>query len=483
MNVCSKMLPASLPMSVDFPPAAAPHPPVSAQARDLWVNARLVGILMEHVKASMLPTMLALPVLFALLWGHVNPWALVVWVGLAVAIKVYRYHMVGVYQERYQQLEDRQQVAFIERYRWTWTVAGTLTGSGVGLAFAQGDPMVQFLCALVLLSLGILSMANFSAYLPVALGFINALLVSVVLGLLLPVLLGKGPDVSVQQWLGGGFFLGVLWWLFRMGSFRVSLAHRASLELQYSNQELIDSLTEQTRALERAVTTKNRFLASAAHDLRQPVHALSLYAEWLKDEPAMAQDISPRILQSTRAINELFDSLFDLTRIDAGNYKVRLQHVDVQQLLAEVALQFDPVASAKDLQLRVHAKPTALWADPVMLRRILGNLVSNALRHTHQGGVLLALRRRGERLVFEVWDTGVGIAQEHQEAIFQEFFRVSQHQGTEDSLGLGLTIVSRLAQLMGYKLSLRSVPGKGSVFRVTTPAFTQQEPAATAAAD
>lgn len=461
-------------MLVDSRPDASPFPPVSTAARDLWVDARLVGILMEHVKVGMLPTTLALPVLFVLLWGNVNTVALVLWVLMVVVVKGYRHHMVDVYRERYQHLDDTQQLVFIRRYGWTWTLVGILTGGGVGLAFPQGDQMIQFLCAMVLLSLGILSVANFSAYLPVAQRFINALVGSVLVGLLVSASLDTVQPSTLHHLIVAGLFLGLLWWLFRMGSHRVSLAHRASLELQYSNQELIQSLTDQTRALERAVTTKNRFLASAAHDLRQPVHALSLYAEWLTDEPEMAPDISPRILQSTRAINELFDSLFDLTRIDAGNYKVRLQHVDVVQLLADVITQFEPVATAKDLQLRTHAQPATLWADPVMLRRILGNLVSNALRHTHEGGVLLALRRRGQRLVFEVWDTGVGIAQEHQDAIFQEFFRVSQHRGTEDSLGLGLTIVSRLANLMGYQLSLRSTPGKGSVFRVMTPAFTQR---------
>jgi len=148
--------------------------------------------------------------------------------------------------------------------------------------------------------------------------------------------------------------------------------------------------------------------------------------------------------------------------------------VDVEKLFADLRLQFEPVAHGKSLRLRTHTRPTVLWSDPVVLRRILGNLLSNALRHTHHGGVLLGLRRRDDMLVFEVWDTGVGIAREHQQAIFQEFFRVSQHQGTEDSLGLGLTIVSKLTSLMGYQLSLNSEANRGSVFRVLLPAFTQQ---------
>ena len=256
---------------------------------------------------------------------------------------------------------------------------------------------------------------------------------------------------------------------------RLNTVSRSTYRLQFSNQELIDSLTQQTQAALRAVATKNRFLASAAHDLRQPVHALSLYADWLGSEPEMVRDIAPRMLQSTRAINELFDSLFDLTRIEAGNYKVRLQQVDAAQLLTDLSKQYELAAQAKSLSLRVRVQPTTLWADPVVLRRMLGNLISNALRHTKRGGVLIALRQREDLLVFEVWDTGVGIAPEHQQAIFQEFFRISAHQGTEDSLGLGLTIVSKLATLMGYQLSLNSVLGQGSVFRVMLPALTQSQ--------
>mgnify|MGYP001756925126 FL=1 len=133
------------------------------------------------------------------------------------------------------------------------------------------------------------------------------------------------------------------------------------------------------------------------------------------------------------------------------------------------------MAAGKSLKLRTHSAPTTIWADPVVLRRILGNLLSNAIKHTSRGGVLLGLRRRPDMLMFEVWDTGVGIAREHQQAIFQEFFRISQHQGTEDSLGLGLTIVSRLATMMGYQLALSSEADRGSVFRVMLPAYTQRD--------
>ena len=463
-------------MLVDTQPATYQHVPASPEVRDQWVNSRLIGVLMDNVGPSLMATALSVPLLVYLMAGQVPTWALAVWAVLMAAMLVYRYRLMGVYRVRYDSQDGPQRETFVERYRWTWTVSALLWGGPVLLSYQEAPLVIQFICGLVVLGHALLTLISFSAYLPVFRLYACMLVLSVAAGLAWhTVQLLHKPD-ALQTGLVLLALLLVFWGLMVIAGRRLHEVHRSSFELQFSNQELIDSLTLQTRASLRAVATKNRFLASAAHDLRQPVHALSLYADWLATEPEMARDIAPRILQSTRAINELFDSLFDLTRIDAGNYKVRLQHVDVRKLFADLSLQFEPVAQGKSLRLRTYAQPCTIWSDPVVLRRILGNLLSNALRHTHKGGVLLGLRRREGMLVFEVWDSGVGIAREHQQAIFQEFFRVSQHQGTEDSLGLGLTIVSKLSSLMGYRLALNSVANRGSVFRVMLPAFTQQPP-------
>ncbi|WP_439517646.1 sensor histidine kinase [Hydrogenophaga sp.] len=466
-------------MLVDTQPATYQHVPASPEVRDTWVVSHLIGVLMDNLGPSLLATALALPLLVYTMSGHVQPWGLGTWALLTLAMLVYRYRLIGIYRLRYDSQEGPQRLDFLERYRWTWTASAFLWGGPVILTYLQAPHAVQFICGLVVLGHALLTLTSFSAYLPVFRHYAGTLVLAVTVALLTNTIRHFDRPGTIQVGLVLMALLLVFWGLLVMAGRRLHDVHRSSFELQFSNQELIDSLTLQTRASLRAVATKNRFLASAAHDLRQPVHALSLYADWLATEPEMARDIAPRILQSTRAINELFDSLFDLTRIDAGNYKVRLQHVDVRQLFADLSLQFEPVAQGKSLRLRTYAKPCTIWSDPVVLRRILGNLLSNALRHTHQGGVLLGLRRREGMLVFEVWDTGVGIAREHQQAIFQEFFRVSQHQGTEDSLGLGLTIVSKLTSLMGYQLSLNSEASRGSVFRVMLPAFTQQEPVGT----
>ena len=460
-------------MLVDTQPATHQHLSASPEVRDEWVTSQLIGVLMGQVMPSLIVSLLALPVIAYLMVGEVQPVVVGVWATAMLAILLYRYHKIGLYRTRYDSVEGPMRTEFIRRYTWSWGVAGFLWGSTVALTYLQTSLLTQFVVGIVVIGNGFVALASFSAYFPVFRHFTRSLMVAVLIGMCIPLVTGPITAELVKVTLSLALLAGLFWWLLSEAGERLNQVHRASLELQFSNQELIDSLTQQTRASIRAVATKNRFLASAAHDLRQPVHALSLYADWLATEPEMARDIAPRILQSTRAINELFDSLFDLTRIDAGNYKVRLQNVDVAQLFKDLVTQFEPVASAKSLRLKTYARPRTVWADPVVLRRILGNLLSNALRHTNQGGVLMALRKREGMLVFEVWDTGVGIAHEHQMSIFQEFFRVAQHQGTEDSLGLGLTIVSKLTTLMGYQLALSSDEGKGSVFRVLLPAFTQ----------
>ena len=461
-------------MLVDTQPATHQHVPAAPEVRDAWVQSQLIGVMMDNLGSTLLLGALSMPILVYLMAGEVPTWALVLWTAAMLVALALRLQLIGIYRLRYDSVDGPQRQAFVQRYGWTWPAIGLLWGGPVALSYLQSSFITQFVCALLVVGQGLVTLAAYSAYRPIYRSYTNALSLSALVGLVLASAF-HFDQTDLLQTTALFAVLAVFWALLQLAGVRLHQVYRSSFELQFSNQELIDSLTLQTRASLRAVSTKNRFLASAAHDLRQPVHALSLYADWLASEPEMARDIAPRILQSTRAINELFDSLFDLTRIDAGNYKVRLQHVEVHKLFADIALQFEPVAAGKQLRLRTRAQPIVLWSDPVVLRRILGNLVSNALRHTTRGGVLLALRRRQDMVVFEVWDTGVGIAREHQQAIFQEFFRVSQHQGTEDSLGLGLTIVSKLATLMGYQLALQSEASRGSVFRVMLPAYTQQE--------
>jgi signal transduction histidine kinase len=186
-------------------------------------------------------------------------------------------------------------------------------------------------------------------------------------------------------------------------------------------------------------------------------------------------ELAPKIVESTKAVNALFDSLFDLVRLDSGKIRLNIAAVDLPQLLHDLELQYRPLAQAKGLEFRVRATPGTVRSDPILLRRVVGNLLSNAIKYTHHGGVLLACRASRQGCRIEVWDTGVGIAPVHQREIFREFYKVPSHAGTEDGFGLGLYIVARLAGILGHPLSLASRPARGTVFRlILAPTDPQQ---------
>lgn len=231
---------------------------------------------------------------------------------------------------------------------------------------------------------------------------------------------------------------------------------------------VIHLLREKQEQAERASQNKSRFLAAASHDLRQPIHALGLYiAELRRQISGKEQQYLVRQLErSVDAVSTLVDDLLDISRLDAGAMVPLQQPCDVAQLLDRMVAEFRMPARSKNIRLAVRSFRGFVSSDPVMLERILTNLVSNALRYTHQNGtVLIACRRRGETLQIEVRDNGIGIDPACQAHIFGEFVRLNHPAlGGQPGLGLGLSIVDRLVKLLGHALELHSAPGKGSTF-------------------
>jgi len=232
-------------------------------------------------------------------------------------------------------------------------------------------------------------------------------------------------------------------------------------------------LDSHARAAQDAVRAKNRFLAGASHDLRQPVQALNLFLETLRGAGLTPQQTA--ILEQARAAStasrEMLDTLMDYSRIEAGVLKPKAQPVALAPLLRRLEKEYGPQADAKGLVFRLHDSEDWVHADQTLLFMLLRNLVSNALRYTEHGGVLLGVRRRGGQRCIEIWDTGIGIAAQHHELVFQEFRQVDEdsdlgHKG----LGLGLAIVRELADLLNAQVALASKPGRGSVFRVSLAA-------------
>jgi hypothetical protein len=192
-----------------------------------------------------------------------------------------------------------------------------------------------------------------------------------------------------------------------------------------------------------AVEIKNRFLASAAHDIRQPVHALGLYADWLGNEPELVHELAPKIVESTKAVNSLFDSLFDLARLDSGKIRLNIETLRLDKLLHDLELQYRPLAEAKGLQFRVHAVPGTVVSDPILLQRMVGNLISNAVKYTQRGGVLVAARRRRGMRASRSGTPAWASRRSTSARSSASSTRCPDHAGTDDGFGLGLYIVAR----------------------------------------
>jgi signal transduction histidine kinase len=253
-------------------------------------------------------------------------------------------------------------------------------------------------------------------------------------------------------------------------------SHRRSASaLAHSEAELARQLEiakAKKEEAERASEAKSRFLAAASHDLRQPLHALTLFATELASSMTTTRNLqlASQIVTAAGAMGELLNALLDVSRLDIAAVQPHRQPVALEPLLEMIADSHLQSARAKGLRLR-H-RPTSLWADtdPQLLRRMIGNLVANAVRYTKEGGVLIGARKHGERVRIEVWDTGIGIDAAHLPYLFHEFYQVGNpERDSAKGLGLGLSIVARLGEILDHPIEVLSKPGRGSVFSVSVP--------------
>ena len=241
-----------------------------------------------------------------------------------------------------------------------------------------------------------------------------------------------------------------------------------------------EQLQVKERETAEANATKVRFLAAASHDLRQPIHAQGLMISILESTELTIEqhELVAHIRSATTATSEMLDTLLDFSRIEAGAVAPKRSAFEVQPILQKIVNEFSTLAASNGLKCRVHRSDLVVFSDPMIIEVILRNLLSNALRYTNRGGVLLACRRRGTEAVLEVRDTGIGIDPSQHEEIFREFHQLGNpdHERSK-GLGLGLSIVSRLAQTLDHPMSLTSALNKGSTFKIRLPIADQVPPA------
>lgn len=247
---------------------------------------------------------------------------------------------------------------------------------------------------------------------------------------------------------------------------------RESVRIRHENSALIAELRQQKAAADQAVVARTQFFAAASHDLRQPIHALGLFASALRDveQGREGAALADRILDNIDALESLFDELLDIAKLDSGSIVASPSHFPLARLFARLTALHGLGAERAGVDLRFVPSPHHVLADPVLLERVLSNLVSNAVRFADGGAVLVGSRRRDGQVAIEVRDSGPGIAPGEHARIFEEFTQLGNpERDRRKGLGLGLATVQRLVRLMNARIEVRSREGQGSTFAVFVP--------------
>ncbi|UAJ09820.1 ATP-binding response regulator [Glacieibacterium megasporae] len=350
------------------------------------------------------------------------------------------------------------------------TTLGVVWGATMFLFAHPADPIsvATTACVIILLTAGAVPGQSYNP--PALFGYLFTTYVPMVIRLLT----FSGTDYHLFGVLLAAF-AGALVLMCRLQA----ESFAAGVRIRYENVELVDALRAQTEvavaaraAAETASLAKSQFLAAASHDLRQPLYALGLFSATLQslDLKPDAREIVGHVKTNLDALEGLFSGLLDISRLEAGVITIKPETIATDTLFDRLDHYLRPIATEHGLDLRYRSDGSAVRSDPALLEQILLNLGSNALRNTLHGGVLIAARRRGGAVRFEVWDTGIGIAAADIGRIFDDFIQVGNpERNRRKGMGLGLAIAARSARLLDAQIEMRSQPGRGSVFQLTQP--------------
>jgi signal transduction histidine kinase/CheY-like chemotaxis protein len=432
-----------------------------------------VRALFTQTPASLTGNGVGMLVMAAMFWTLAEPWQLGGWLACVGVLWLLRL----AHYLRYRRTPNAD-AETMRRWRRSWKALvlaqGAMWGVAVWLFWGLGEPYRRLALLLLVYTYCLGSVQLLATQWRVFLAFVSLVL--------LPTILRVATDTS-QPWHWQ--MAGLLTLLFGITVVMARTAGSAlaqAITLKARTDTMALQLRQEKSEAERARRTaeaasraKTQFFAAASHDLRQPLHAMGLFAEALRQrtrDPEVSSLVNS-INESVDALEGLFGELLDITRIDTGGVEVSPAPVRLQEVFARLRLHFEPIAFEKGLQLSFRGGQHVVTADPLLLERILRNLVSNAIRYTDDGGVLVSGRPRGGKLLVQVWDSGIGIAEASLPRVFDEFFQVQGNRPLQPhhrkGLGLGLAIVRRLADLMDCPLDVRSRVGHGSVFSLQLP--------------
>lgn len=403
--------------------------------------------------------------LMGLAFGPAVPWFMAAWLAGTVAHSAYV--LARAWQFSRGTLDAQLARQVMQVLRGTALVIGTSWAVALMWVFPLVGPADQYLLiyAVVLMSVGAvfgygMDARGFHAFvLPYAVAALTVLAMT---------------PMTYHFVLTGGMAVFLASIVFFAHTFRNMFI--GSVRARFENAGLVRELTAQKEIAETANLEKSRFLAAASHDLRQPLHALTLLAGSAEERnrDAALQPTITGIQQSVAAMLDLFNDLLDISRIET--HEVEREHFPLQPLFERLQQEFSSFASHKRLHLRFRPTSAVIDSDPLLFERILRNLVGNALKYTERGGVLVAVRCECTWRRIEVWDTGIGIPLAEHQRIFDDFYQIDQPlRSRRDGTGLGLAIVKRLAESLSHPLTLRSRQGRGSVFILSVPAGDPQQ--------
>ncbi|MDR3439988.1 hybrid sensor histidine kinase/response regulator [Telmatospirillum sp.] len=425
------------------------------------IAAEQIEIMFRFVTVAVLAAAL-FAVMLALIiahLGYLNPMVGFCWVGYIVACACS--HIVLFYfYRRSESARARWRywaalftiISLAEGCGWGWASINLATGGGFEIA------------SLMVLAAGGVAAGSIPAFNP----FLPTLFTFVLTSTLPYTFVSLASADKVQQATSPMvlLYIGVLCCL----GILANSALRQSIGLRIKTEQMATELMRQKEIAEQANRAKSNFLAAASHDLRQPVHALGLFvgALSLVPMPLEGQRLVERIDESTNALDNLFAALIDISRLDAGVVAANCRPFAIGPVLDRVCRDFAGEATNKGLILSCMPCRAIVESDPTLVERIARNLVSNAVRYTDRGRIVVGCRRRGSHIAMQVWDTGRGIPPHEQSHIFQEYYQIGNpERDREKGLGLGLAIVRRLADLLACKLVLQSKSGHGSCFEVS----------------
>lgn len=345
-------------------------------------------------------------------------------------------------------------MSFAEGIGWGW--------APIGLATAPHSE-AKLLVLLIVGGVAAATVPGFSPYRPA----FFAIFVPIALGAMAACILSADP---VQQAALPAImvFIGVMGAV----SVKTNKEFKQHSGLRIRSEILAQDLQRQKEIAEKASLAKSTFLAAASHDLRQPVHAMGLFVGALRSVPLppQGQNLLEQLEQSINAMDGLFSAILDISRLDARIVDVHRRNFAIGPLLDRICRDYEEEAKEKELSLNCKHSSAIVESDPVLVERILRNLVSNAVRYTTQGRIVVGCRRRGATVLVQVWDTGCGIPADQQDRVFLEYYQLDNpERDRTKGLGLGLAIVRRLTELLECKLKLRSRPGSGSCFEIAFP--------------